>query len=116
MFNYVQYRQSVHFLIVALTLLSTCCGAESQPDELKIPLSVDGLEVIIPIAANTSIYHYYRSNGLIRHPFGFLGEDIDYLYDYVHSNPQHCDYCDDHIRDREMARGFDRITRDYNFF
>ena len=37
---------------------------------------VDGLEAIIPIAPNTSYYHYYRSNGLIRHPGGFIGEDI----------------------------------------
>ncbi|MCP4217438.1 MAG: Xaa-Pro dipeptidyl-peptidase, partial [bacterium] len=37
---------------------------------------VDGLEAIIPIAPNTSYYHYYHSNGLIRHPGGWLGEDI----------------------------------------
>ena len=29
---------------------------------------VEGLEAIIPVAPNTSYYHYYRSNGLIRHP------------------------------------------------
>ncbi len=33
---------------------------------------VDGLEAIIPIAPNTSYYHYYRSNGLIRHPGGWM--------------------------------------------
>ena len=91
----------------------------SHPGTLALAAAttgVDGLEVIIPIAPNTSPYHYYRSNGLIRHPFGFIGEDIDYLYDYVHSNPHRCDYCDDHMRDQEMARGFDRITGDYNAF
>ena len=31
---------------------------------------VEGLKAIIPIAPNTSYYHYYRSNGLIRHPGG----------------------------------------------
>jgi X-Pro dipeptidyl-peptidase len=31
---------------------------------------VEGLEVIIPIAPNTSYYHYYRSNGLVRSPGG----------------------------------------------
>ena len=31
---------------------------------------VDGLEAIIPIAPNTSYYHYYRSNGLVRSPGG----------------------------------------------
>ena len=91
----------------------------SHPGTLALAAAttgVNGLEVIIPIAPNTSIYHYYRSNGLIRHPFGYLGEDIDYMYDYVHSNPQRCGYCDDHIRDEEMNQGFDRITGDYNAF
>ena len=37
---------------------------------------VEGLEAIIPIAPNTSYYHYYRSNGLVRSPGGYLGEDI----------------------------------------
>ena len=44
---------------------------------------VQGLEVVIPIAPNTSYYHYYRSNGLVRSPGGYLGEDIDVLYDFV---------------------------------
>ncbi|WP_146403982.1 Xaa-Pro dipeptidyl-peptidase [Planctomycetes bacterium CA13] len=78
---------------------------------------VDGLEAIIPIAPNTSYYHYYRSNGLIRHPFGYLGEDIDYLYDYIHSgNEAQRDHCDCEVRDKEMADGFDRVTGDYNDF
>jgi len=78
---------------------------------------VDGLEAIIPIAPNTSYYHYYRTNGLIRHPYGWLGEDIDYLYDWIHSgNPERREYCDCNIRDKEMAEGFDRITGDYNEF
>ena len=46
---------------------------------------VAGLEAIIPIAPNTSYYHYYRSNGLVRHPGGWLGEDIDFLYDFINS-------------------------------
>jgi X-Pro dipeptidyl-peptidase len=78
---------------------------------------VDGLEVIIPIAPNTSYYHYYRSNGLIRHPFGYMGEDIDYLFDYIHSgNPEKREYCDSNIRDKEMIDRFDRVTGDYNDF
>ncbi len=36
---------------------------------------VDGLEAIIPVAPNTSYYHYYRSYGLVRHPGGYMGED-----------------------------------------
>ncbi len=78
---------------------------------------VDGLEAIIPVAPNTSYYHYYRSNGLVRHPGGWLGEDIDYLYDWIHSgNPEHCDYCDSVIRDKEMYENFDRVSGDYNDF
>jgi X-Pro dipeptidyl-peptidase len=78
---------------------------------------VDGLEAIIPIAPNTSYYHYYRSNGLVRHPYGYLGEDIDYLYDYVHSGPEERrDYCDCEVRDEEMLEQFDRVKGDYNEF
>jgi len=78
---------------------------------------VEGLEAIIPIAPNTSYYHYYRSNGLVRHPGGWLGEDIDFLYDYIHSgNPARRAYCDATVRDQEMAEGRDRLTGDYNDF
>ena len=78
---------------------------------------VDGLEAIIPIAPNTSYYHYYRSNGLVRHPYGYLGEDIDVLYDFIHSgNDARRKYCDCEVREQEMARGRDRKTGDYNSF
>ncbi len=46
---------------------------------------VEGLKAIIPVAPNTSYYHYYRSNGLVRSPGGYLGEDIDVLYEFIHS-------------------------------
>ena len=78
---------------------------------------VDGLEAIIPIAPNTSYYHYYRSNGLVRHPGGYMGEDIDVLYEFINSgNPAHRDYCNKKVRDEEMARYQDRLTGDYNDF
>ena len=78
---------------------------------------VDGLEAIIPIAPNTSYYHYYRSNGLVRHPGGWLGEDIDFLYDFIHSgNEARREYNNSTIRDTEMANGMDRVTGDYNEF
>lgn len=78
---------------------------------------VPGLEAIIPISPNTSYYHYYRTNGLVRHPGGWLGEDIDYLYDYVHSgDPATRDYCDRTWRDGIFAAGRDRVTGDYNDF
>jgi X-Pro dipeptidyl-peptidase len=75
---------------------------------------VDGLEVIIPIAPNTSYYHYYRSNGLIRHPGGWLGEDIDVLYDFIHSQPENCDYCDSVVKVGQMLANHDRVKGDYN--
>ncbi|WP_223034828.1 Xaa-Pro dipeptidyl-peptidase [Hanstruepera marina] len=97
---------------------------------------VEGLEAIIPIAPNTSYYHYYRSNGLVRSPGGYLGEDIDVLYDFIHSGGEDLilnknyikdskdskkfirkrDYNNAKIRDTEMKNGMDRITGDYNEF
>ncbi|NBC09448.1 MAG: Xaa-Pro dipeptidyl-peptidase [Bacteroidetes bacterium] len=78
---------------------------------------VEGLEAIIPIAPNTSYYHYYRSNGLVRSPGGYLGEDIDVLYDYIHSGaPEKRAYNNATVRDQEMREGMDRITGDYNDF
>jgi len=78
---------------------------------------VEGLEAIIPIAPNTSYYHYYRSNGLVRHPGGWLGEDIDFLYDFINSgDPARRDICNQKYRDGEFARGRDRASGDYNQF
>lgn len=78
---------------------------------------VEGLEAIIPVAPNTSYYHYYRSHGLVRSPGGYLGEDIDVLYDYIHSrDSDRRAYCDETVRDGEMMSGFDRVTGDYNDF
>lgn len=78
---------------------------------------VEGLEAIIPVAPNTSYYHYYRSNGLVRSPGGYLGEDIDVLYDFIHSgNEDRRPYNNQTVRDEEMAEGMDRITGDYNEF
>ncbi len=78
---------------------------------------VDGLEAIIPIAPNTSYYHYYRSNGLVRSPGGYLGEDIDVLYDFIHSGDESKRAQNNKVvRDTEMKNGLDRITGDYNDF
>src|SRR5690606_34131080 len=61
---------------------------------------VEGLEAIIPIAPNTSYYHYYRENGLVVHPGGWLGEDIDFLYAFIASaDPQRRPYCNATTRD-----------------
>ncbi len=78
---------------------------------------VEGLEAIIPIAPNTSYYHYYRSNGLVRSPGGYLGEDVDVLFDFIHSGDlDKRAYAREHVRDTEMKNGMDRITGDYNDF
>lgn len=78
---------------------------------------VDGLEAIIPVSPNTSYYRYYRSNGLVRYPGGYRGEDIDVLFDFINSgDPDRRDYCVRTIREGEMAAGQDRRTGDYNDF
>lgn len=78
---------------------------------------VEGLEAIIPIAPNTSYYHYYRSNGLIRHPGGYRGEDIDVLYEFINSGDlERRRHCDQTVRDDEMLKKFDRVKGDYNEF
>jgi X-Pro dipeptidyl-peptidase len=78
---------------------------------------VEGLKVVVPVAPNTSYYHYYRSNGLVRSPGGYLGEDVDVLYDFVASgdstNRAHCDSL---WKNGIFARGQDRLTGDYNDF
>ena len=78
---------------------------------------VEGLEAIVPVAPNTSYYHYYRSNGLVRSPGGYLGEDVDVLYDFIHSRASdRRAACDAAVRDGEMAAGQDRLSGDYNAF
>jgi len=78
---------------------------------------VEALKAIIPIAPNTSYYHYYRSNGLVRSPGGYLGEDIDVLYEFIHSGEESKRaYGNKTIRDKEMRENMDRATGDYNAF
>ncbi len=78
---------------------------------------VKGLEAIIPIAPNTSYYHYYRSNGLVRNPGGYQGEDIDVLYDFIHSGDEAKRARNNEVvRDKELVANMDRITGDYNRF
>ena len=40
---------------------------------------VEGLKAIVPIAAISSWYNYYRANGLVVNPGGYMGEDADIL-------------------------------------
>jgi X-Pro dipeptidyl-peptidase len=80
---------------------------------------VKGLEVVIPVSPNTSYYHYYRSNGLVRSPGGYLGEDVDVLYDFVASgDPALRATCDAIWKNGIFAgpKGQDRATGDMNDF
>ena len=76
---------------------------------------VEGLECIIPVSPNTSYYHYYRSNGLVRHPGGYMGEDVDVLYDFVNSGyPGMREHCDCKVRDEQILVNIDRESGDYS--
>lgn len=44
---------------------------------------VEGLKAIVPIAAISNWYDYYRANGLVVNPGGYVGEDADVLGYYV---------------------------------
>ncbi|MBX3464791.1 MAG: Xaa-Pro dipeptidyl-peptidase [Planctomycetes bacterium] len=78
---------------------------------------VEGLAAIIPIAPNTSYYLYYRSHGLVRHPGGYMGEDVDVLYDFVNSgNPARRGWCNENVRDGLLKKQQDRLTGDFNDF
>jgi X-Pro dipeptidyl-peptidase len=78
---------------------------------------VEGLEVVVPVSPNTSYYHYYRSNGLVRSPGGYLGEDVDVLYDFVASGDTlGRANCERIWKNGIFAKGQDRATGDYNAF
>jgi X-Pro dipeptidyl-peptidase len=80
---------------------------------------VRGLEVVVPVSPNTSYYHYYRSNGLVRSPGGYLGEDVDVLYDFIASGDTLGRANCDRIWKNGIfagSKGQDRATGDYNDF
>jgi X-Pro dipeptidyl-peptidase len=71
---------------------------------------VAGLETIVPIAAISSWYDYYRNDGAVVAPGGYQGEDTDVLADYVYTRADRA-VCRPVI-DRLLA-GQDRVTGDY---
>jgi len=88
---------------------------------------VEGLAAIVPIAAISDWYDYYRANGLVRAPHSatggqngsnnYLGEDTDVLAEYTYSrledtNPR--SVCWPVIDG--LTAGQDRITGDRNAF
>ena len=53
----------------------------------------------------------------MRSPGGYLGEDVDVLYDFIHSGKEENRARNNKfIRDTEMANGMDRESGDYNDF
>jgi X-Pro dipeptidyl-peptidase len=72
---------------------------------------VRGLETIVPIAAISSWYDYYRANGGVVAPGGFQGEDTDILAKAVltRANPE---VCAGVMADLEREQ--DRETGDYS--
>ncbi|MFY9341058.1 MAG: Xaa-Pro dipeptidyl-peptidase [Planctomycetota bacterium] len=78
---------------------------------------VEGLAAIIPISPPSSWYRYYRSHGLVRSPGGYLGEDMDVLFDFIAScEPKRRQWCIEKVRDTELAMAIDRVHGDYNDF
>ncbi|RJQ82380.1 Xaa-Pro dipeptidyl-peptidase [Pseudonocardiaceae bacterium YIM PH 21723] len=74
---------------------------------------VEGLEAIVPIAAISSWYDYYRVGGAVVNPGGYQGEDADVLADVVYTRADR-EVCRPVIE--EITRDQDRITGDYNRF
>ncbi|MEP6591517.1 MAG: Xaa-Pro dipeptidyl-peptidase [Gemmatimonadota bacterium] len=105
--------------VSAMSWSSGKVGMTGTSYEGTMPLAaavtgVKGLEAIIPISPNTSQYRYYRSNGLVRSPGGYLGEDVQALYDFVHSGRVRA-RCDSIWRDGIFQQS-DRQSGDYNKF
>ncbi|SDH96684.1 X-Pro dipeptidyl-peptidase [Actinokineospora alba] len=74
---------------------------------------VEGLETIVPIAAISSWYDYYRADGLVVAPGTFQGEDLDVLADYVYTREDR-EICKPVIA--EILTEQDRVTGDYSPF
>ncbi|MEY8348056.1 Xaa-Pro dipeptidyl-peptidase [Bacillus cereus] len=74
---------------------------------------IEGLKTIIPIAAISSWYDYYRANGAVVAPGGYQGEDTDNIAEAVltRENPEVCQKII-----KELTDGQDRKTGDYNDF
>ncbi|MEP6999732.1 MAG: Xaa-Pro dipeptidyl-peptidase [bacterium] len=80
---------------------------------------VAGLAVVVPVSPNTSYYHYYRTNGLVRSPGGYLGEDVDVLYDFIASGDSTARANCEAIWKNGIfagANGMDRASGDINDF
>ncbi|GAA2674890.1 MULTISPECIES: Xaa-Pro dipeptidyl-peptidase [Actinosynnema] len=74
---------------------------------------VRGLETIVPIAAISSWYDYYRAGGAVVAPGGYQGEDADVLAEYVHTRADRA-VCAPVLAG--LTREQDRVTGDYGPF
>src|SRR5919198_4384833 len=72
---------------------------------------VKGLKTIVPIAAISSWYDYYRANGGGLAPGPFPGEDLDVLARFVYTRADR-EICKKVIDDLEATQ--DRVTGDYS--
>ncbi|GLZ36947.1 hypothetical protein Acsp05_05720 [Actinokineospora sp. NBRC 105648] len=72
---------------------------------------VPGLKAIVPIAAISSWYDYYRANGLVVSPGGYPGEDADVLAKAVVGNATRCAG-----QLANITRDQNRVTGDYTPF
>src|SRR5699024_577093 len=74
---------------------------------------VEGLKTIVPIAAISNWYDYYRGNGAVIAPGGYPGDDADRLARGVltRENPEVCEPLMDEIEEQH-----DRTTGNYNDF
>ncbi|GAA3134153.1 Xaa-Pro dipeptidyl-peptidase [Planomonospora alba] len=75
---------------------------------------VEGLKTIVPIAAISSWYDYYRANGGVVAPGGYQGEDADVLARYVLTRENGQEVCGALMDGIE--RDQDRVTGDYSRF
>ncbi|MEV8636783.1 Xaa-Pro dipeptidyl-peptidase [Streptosporangium sp. NPDC051023] len=75
---------------------------------------VKGLKTIVPIAAISSWYDYYRANGGVVAAGGYQGEDADILAKYVLTRQNAEQACGELIKQLEHDQ--DRVTGDYSAF
>ncbi|WP_433392172.1 Xaa-Pro dipeptidyl-peptidase [Micromonospora sp. KLBMP9576] len=75
---------------------------------------VAGLKTIVPVAAISSWYDYYRANGLVVAPGRYQGEDADVLARFTAGQARSEGPCADEFA--KLTEEQDRVTGDYSAF
>ena len=75
---------------------------------------VEGLKTIVPVAAISDWYNYYRENGLVVAPGTFQGEDLDVLFGFIAGQARTLGECFDEYQAMGVAQ--DRISGDYSSY